>query len=121
MVQREVVKSVYDDLKALYGELKANRENPHIIRVVQNLLRLTSLGEDEATETEEQAVKETSEAAPPATLSAEDCPHKVSDIYGRCMECGTCQHTQIRDGFCVTCGNEADKSTVEMASSYMLA
>jgi hypothetical protein len=104
MVQRETVSAVFQDLKTLRDELKRNRENPHMIRICENLMKLTSLGEkDEAAELEAAAEAESSKVIEMVKKSAVDCEHKATDIYGRCVECKECQHTNTRSGVCLTC------------------
>jgi hypothetical protein len=110
MVHEETVRGVYTDLKALQDELISNRENPHMIRIVKNLLKLTNLGEDIEAAPEDGAAKGGPELVP-AKVTPENCEHRLVNVFGQCPECGKCIHSQVRDGVCLTCGETQDSKS----------
>lgn len=86
MVQRETVSEVYQDLKAMRDELVRNRENPHIIRLVNNLMKLTSLGDDAEEEAKQKAAE--AETSNVVSIAKPECKQHVPNVFG--TECMTC-------------------------------
>lgn len=97
-------------LKALRAEAVNEGTNPHFIRLVDQFIRLTNPEDEIAAE---EKPEEKPEAAIDATVKAMSqivqtgpCKHKLgTDVYGRCLSCKECTHTQVTpEGTCKTCG-----------------
>lgn len=104
MVDENLVASVNKDLRSLLAEAQAQKENPRLIRVIQNLVKLTNvdgemLPEDHAAANADEALE--AEAAP----TTENCAHAFN-AYGKCAKCGECQHQTVRNGVCLVCDAE---------------
>lgn len=108
MVEKELVQNTYDELKVLIDECERHKENPRIIKLARLLLRLCNLsGEMEETQEPTEVV-----TSAPAAIDPANCPHKVTDLYGRCKDCKRCTHptAQVRNGTCMTCDMVLEKS-----------
>lgn len=105
MVLKELVTKCNDDLRELKQHAESTRENPTLIRVIDILISLTDLDRSE-----EFAAAENRPALVPSKSAgpAEPCEHKVTDLYGRCKQCGECQHTNEKNGTCITCGEPVE-------------
>lgn len=112
MVMKELVQEVNADLKSLRQEAVSDQDNKLFLRLVDNLIRLTDFNdENKAQDSVEvqlhqflplinESQHEASEKLPPVL-----CPHKVLNVFGQCIVCGNCGHTQIADNnVCKTCG-----------------
>lgn len=105
MVDENLVVSVNQDLRSLLAECQAHKENPHLIRVIQNLVKLTNVGGEEEAQPEAQAEPAAAEAE--AAPTPETCAHAFNQ-YGRCPKCGFCQHQTVRGGTCLVCDQAVD-------------
>lgn len=112
MMMKELVSDVNDKLAQLHDEAVAHKESPVVIALMEQLMRLTNVGEDGEPAAVEQApvqqapVQQAVQQAP-EKVDPKDCPHKLLTIYGKCAACGKCQHTQVQRGYCATCGEVA--------------
>lgn len=109
MVMEELVQSVDKELAALEDECKANRENPRLLKLIEQMRRLTNVNSDGSEKAPAKSETESLDIDAPAQNQAvkntpANCPHKAVNIYGQCLGCGKCQHTQTRNGICNTCG-----------------
>lgn len=99
MVLEKTVADVHANLMALHDEAVRGHENPLIVRLLEQMMRLTNMdAEGTQVQTEPDAVEpedERTEAAP--------CKHPIVSIYGKCQQCGECQHTNVHGGVCLTC------------------
>jgi len=104
MVLKELVTKCNEDLRELRGQ--AYSESPALVKVIDILISLTDLDASEAaqTATENKPALVPSKSAEPAA----PCEHTVTDLYGRCKQCGECQHTNEKNGTCITCGESVD-------------
>lgn len=117
MVMKELVQDVHEELKRLHDEAVTNRENPRLISVMEQLMRLTDVtgtydpkAPSKLIGDPSRPVGEMPTSVLPEKVDAATCPHKVADIYGICKECGTCTHAAgSRDGICSTCGEPVKK------------
>jgi len=101
MVDENLVGSVNKDLRSLLAECQAHKENPRLIRVIQNLVKLTNVsGEEEAQPEAQPESAATAEEGEP--LTEENCAHAFNP-YGRCVKCGKCLHQTVRNGTCLVC------------------
>lgn len=72
-----LVKDVNKELREVHADMTAHRENPRMIRLVHNLIRLTNTEEDNA-----KMDAETKDAT-------SECPHEtVNRKTGKCVACG---------------------------------
>ena len=98
MVMVELVQEVHDDLVALKNSVSIH--DPIMHRLLDNLIKLTTIADD--VEAEPESFRATS--GPVAAIeNGGPCPHKSVDIYGRCLKCRECQHRNVKHGVCLTC------------------
>jgi hypothetical protein len=77
MAMKELVNSVNGKLKAVEADMISHKENPRMLSLVHELVRLTNSEEDNA------KLDEKAEAEAP------QCPHEViSRKTGKCVACG---------------------------------
>lgn len=111
MVLKEMVSQVHDNLQALKQELHGGVDPAQVLAgVIENLLMLTDLPNHED-ETDE-AIKESPASGDRVLLppAPGPCKHPSVNVYGRCPVCGTCTHTNIKNGICLTCDEEMPAS-----------
>jgi hypothetical protein len=99
MVQKELVDSIHEKLVKEYDEAVRAKENPRLLSLMETLIALTDTNPDGPT----KPVAETPAPVVVPPKSAGPCQHKVVDIYGKCKQCGQCQHNNVRGGICLTC------------------
>jgi hypothetical protein len=104
MMMKELVSDVNDKLTKLHGEAVAHKESPVVIAMMEQLMRLTNVGDDGEPAAEKPKAQEAPAQQATEKVDAKDCPHKLLTIYGKCAACGKCQHTQAQRGYCATCG-----------------
>lgn len=113
MVMKELVADVNRELTLLIEECQFNHENPRLIRLAEQLHRLTNIADDAGADNVTTAQPQAEMTTAQEQINPATCAHKILNIYGVCSTCGKCQHTQVRDGFCITCGEEMPEAPAQ--------
>lgn len=94
----ELVKDVDAQLATLLDECQRSKENPRLIRLITQVMRLTDVeGERAAEATAQQTDAEAAPANPalvqkavqaPAPEQPSTCPPHAPNVFGTCTKCG---------------------------------
>lgn len=116
MVDDNLVVDVNLELRKLLTECETTRENPVIIRLIKQMVRITNIDSQLAADDLELEEKKAAqiEAEKPQVFKPLDpatCLHKSINIYGICNDCRKCLHSQNDGETCRTCGEPLAKAT----------
>lgn len=102
---REALDAINSELRILHEKGTREKESNLTLQVIDCLIRLTNTGE-QSENTVESATAEPSTKLEDERIVPEKCPpHRAINIYGLCTDCGTCLHTNVKGGFCLTCSS----------------
>jgi len=104
MVMRDLVQEVHEDLIVLRRSVSIHE--PILGAVIDNLIKLTTItDEPESSAAQEDAFQAGTNGGAKVEAGG-PCQHKVLSVYGKCIACGECQHTNVKHGYCLTCDKE---------------
>lgn len=131
MMTEDLVRDVNDKLEALKKKAISVKADPMFVELIHQMMRVTNVdnaktisetaGGLDVVQTEGQSHDEHylgrgvthQTAAPPESgfrkpSAAADCAHQNQDPFGRCKDCGQCQHIKVVGGTCITCDAAVD-------------